>query len=543
MYNSKLNAVVFDPANDSAFGQFGNEIPSEFHLSQLLGYINKYCIDHGYTSKKHLTHLNANIASMFNALNLNDTIASPMSKDAGMVGKYLLKITNKAFTFEIVYPSFAHVMIVKVVFIYGLEDEVFISLDRTRYDEANNTDYNKHTYSEKGAYFAFTSPKVYTNPYDATILRAQCFNMANECAKSLNLPQLKNPAVQFLNDKFSAYRYFTMKPELKSLYQTEDGQIDYEKLKEHFLMLDNKHFEFDNLMTLCEGCNPEIEEYFVFNNIPFTMIEFKDLFDIVAELVIDGTLIDCFEMKNYIEHMGGKVSLPKSVLDKINLLIYNFAAADLEFSSRIGSIVESSSNPIDYYMDLYEEENGTSRESRPTFGRIDDVHCIVDDPQSEDLDEVHHTVYDALKRRFNGADFSNITFDNDFSIAFAREELNRKVLFNLNLMMPKLTSYLTNQSLCEEELQHKIEALMHECRAKYHIENTLDNMKSLYKNFVFPIRSSVITMNESTESLREAFSSFGDITKNIGIGLANDVNSNNGDEDTNSDIDDDEDDE
>ena len=49
---------------------------------------------------------------------------------------------------------------------------------------------------------------------------------------------------------------------------------------------------------------------------------------------------------------------------------------------------------------------------------------------------------------------------------------------------------------------------MFSIRKSYHIENTLKNLNTIYKDYIVPIRNSVQTMNQNTQSLHDLFDSF-----------------------------------
>ena len=512
MYNSKLNSIVFDP-NQNFFlqaidenGNVKNEIDKEEHLDTLLIFIEKYLNDHHYNNYRYRQSLFNKIKDMFEKLNFHKCLNDDNDE---LLYKYVLKINNKAFTFTFVYNSFSHRLIVDITLIYGLSNDIFISVNRINYQDAEIIDFDKYAFSRKGSYYTFTSPENYSTAFNGTILREESFRIASEAADNLKKPLLDSQLMNFMRDKMCLYKYYCLKDDKKGLYQKEDGSIDYEKLLNDKDMMNDQNYDLDKIMVLFEGCNPRVHYYDMFNTLPNTMIEFKDLYQILSEIVIDSYLIDTFELKCYVDNMGGKISLSEDILQKINLLIYSYYATELKFAESLDKIDFKHNDPIDFYIDILNNDYDMGIEKNTVDGDINNatgtINNIIEDTNSSDINNIHYIVYNELYKKYKNI---NLLLHNpSFQQLFKREQHNLLLYSNFSSIFDLTTNY-EDKSLYEESLIKDTEKSMFNIRKTYHIENTLENLNKIYKDYIVPIRNAVQTMNQNTQSLHDLFDSF-----------------------------------
>ena len=512
MYNPKLNSIVFDP-NSNFFlqsideeGNIKEEVDKEDHLDTLLIFIEKYLNDHHLNNYRYRENLFNKIEDMFDKLNLHKCLDDNNDE---LLYKYALRINSKAFTFTFVYNSFSHRLIIDVTLVYGLKNDVFISVNRVNYQDIQTIDFDKYSFSRKGSYYTFTSPENYYSAFNSTILREESFRIANEAANDLKQPLIDTQLMDFIKDKLCLYKYYCLKDEKKPLYQKEDGSIDYDKLLNDRDMMNDQNYDIDKIMILFEGCNPKIHYYDMFNTLPNTMIEFKDLYKTLSEIVIDSYLIDAFELKCYVDNMGGKISLPEDILQKINTLIYSYYATELKFAESLDKIDFEHNDPMDFYIDILNRDYEMGLEKNTVDGDINnndgDIHSIVEDNNSSELDNIHYLVYNELSKKYKN--INSILHIPPFQQLFKREQHNLLLYSNFSSIFDLVTNY-EDKSLYEENLIKDIEKSMFSIRKSYHIENTLKNLNTIYKDYIVPIRNSVQTMNQNTQSLHDLFDSF-----------------------------------
>ena len=177
----------------------------------------------------------------------------------------------------------------------------------------------------------------------------------------------------------------------------------------------------------------------------------------------------------------------------INTLIYSYYATELKFAESLDKIDFEHNNPMDFYIDILNRDYEMGLEKNTVDGDINnndgDIHSIVEDNNSSELDNIHYLVYNELSKKYKN--INSILYIPPFQQLFKREQHNLLLYSNFSSIFDLVTNY-EDKSLYEENLIKDVEKSMFSIRKSYHIENTLKNLNTIYKDYIVPIRNSIV---------------------------------------------------
>lgn len=543
MFQPKLNYRAFSDDdfngivtsnNDNGQTIEKNDIPMLTQKEQIKTieiYLNKYFNDRGYTDQNKINVLTNNITKTLTSLNF-DALQVDDVTNCGL-STYRFECSGKSISLVLVFSSFEHAVNIRITYIYGIDDEVLVTVDRIIYDEHNGADFESdfHALSSRGIYSAILNPTVQSTPFKYSYVYYAFGKIAKEAGEELKLEDKYDHIYDLLTKKVAAYKYYHMKEDSREKYTKDDNTLDCNKIMEENSEITTDDYEIPDMIDVCEENNPICYNLLQFNTMQGKMIPIDYLESFICETVIDSYILDLYNTRYYIKSNIGNYAIDSDILNKINTLIFNYYQYSMAVIDKVSNM-SFDKNPIEPLKsnDLMQMNNFVDSDKVDiniiNDDKIKDLVDVINnnnEMDKEDKDLIVEKLKKDIKLKYeiatylthNTKDYMKYYCPENFFAIFNREDINLNCWANIKRAVSnKNNDTLDDIRIKDDNIDNIAITMNEELRAKYGIEANYDNLRKINEVYIKPIHEAVIDINETIESINNMDMSdeFPDIT-------------------------------
>lgn len=526
MFNPKLSTIRHKVEDEFTRYVVGDKEFNNFHKLMINNFITKYYTSNNYNDSNHINTICDNINNILTKLkfeNINKDSSVPMYK-------YVIDVSGKLTTLELMFYSFFSTTSIKLGFIYGVNDQVLIEVNKSLIRNLYSDIELEHSrlLSLKGEYEALLNPDYCNKPLT---FNSVYMHLLGNSLKDNNLKMDYPEIYDLINKKMAAIKFYFAEENLHKDYLDENGNIKYDDVI-YNLNLNDMNYDDEMLNELEYNINPLLLNLLKFQIMSNRMIDIKDLDEIISEIVIDNYLIDAINLKSHINEYISNSTIHDDVLVKINSMIsnyYNYICAVIISITKLNDTFFNP-NQIDALYDslgfkynltkdnIYDKiESVLNNENPAQINNMskDNIKKLMPELADDDIEAFFKNInkkfiiYSLITRHLidNVDNFVNLYRVDRFIKIFDGVEMNLNSYSIFKTLFPEVETIIGSINYNQTELTAAINEIDKKMRAKYNIENSIDNLFTIFDNYIAPVYSNLESINETIDIVNNAFSS------------------------------------
>ena len=518
MFQPKLNHNQFD--NDTIYDVFeDNECitstTQKDQIKTITTYINKYFHDNNYNDQTKIDKLTDNLINILTTFEF-ETVKNDQTNPYGL-DYYELECSKKMITLGLIFSSFYHNIIVRLNFIYGLDNEVILSVNRKIYEDADIAEVNDtyHSVSDRGIYQTFLDPDKQSFPFDYSCAYYALGNSGREAGKDLNLNDEYTNIYNLFKQRIAAYKFYCLPEGAREEFTTENNKdidVDY------VLAQNIEAYEYPSMVCFNSNVNPICNDLVEYKSIDSKMIDYNDVISFICEIVMDSYMMDAFNVHYSIKNEMGKYSIDPEIFKKVNELVFNFYQYHMSIIDEI-SKMDINKNPMSLKKEGINTDGIIELEASYNSDKYNDIckdkvekfnASLEENDDLEEEDKKH--ILDTFNNEINikksvdeylrehVESYDRIYCPEKFFTIFNRDDIN----FNCWANIKKANNGkfdLSSIIVKDDVLYNKLIDINKKLRAKYNLTATLENFRRINTDYIKPICQTVNDINETINGI------------------------------------------